>query len=471
MEMYIFKSALCLVSFFVFYKALLENTSLHSFKRFYLLLAVLVSFIIPIITFTSYEEIETATSLANLLVVNSETAIESQFNYIGITLWTIYGLGVLFFGIKFVRNLGTMIYKIRGNPKMRSRNIINVLLAEPIVPHTFFHFIFFNRENFESGEIPQEVIDHELTHAREKHSFDILLIELCLVVCWFNPLFHYMKRAIKLNHEFLADRSVLKTGTDTTNYQKTLLAFSSNVSTPQLANSINYSFIKKRFTVMKTKTSRRAAWWRSLLLLPLLAIVLFSFSSREIMPVETNDLTEDEIVQTSATREEMKEYNRLAKKYNAMTAGNMNIKQKDLKRMEYIYHKMSPKQKADAEPFPVNLPPPPPPPPAPEIEEIPNPNPAPNAEGAPKPVKVVAGVNDGDLAVPPPPPPPEPEPVLDHIIRMAKNGATFYYEGEKISSDRAIALIKANDQLHVQSSSSNSGKPVVKISTKPIKLN
>ena len=141
MEMYIFKSALCLVSFFVFYKALLENTSLHSFKRFYLLLAVLVSFIIPIITFTSYEEIETATSLANLLVVNSETAIESQFNYIGITLWTIYGLGVLFFGIKFVRNLGTMIYKIRRNPKMRSRNIINVLLAEPIVPHTFFHFI------------------------------------------------------------------------------------------------------------------------------------------------------------------------------------------------------------------------------------------------------------------------------------------------------------------------------------------
>ncbi|KAA3625721.1 MAG: hypothetical protein DWP94_00295 [Flavobacterium sp.] len=470
MEMYILKSALCLATFFVFYKALLENTSLHSFKRFYLLLAVLVSFIIPFITFSSYQEIETATDLTDLLVVDPETHIESQYNYIGITLWTIYGLGVLFFGIKFLRNLSTMIYKIRRNPKKRSRNIINVLLTEQIVPHTFFHFIFFNRRRFEAGEIPQQVIDHELTHAREKHSLDILLIELCLVVFWFNPLFHYMKRAIKLNHEFLADRSVLKTGTDTTDYQKTLLAFSSNASTPQLANSINYSFIKKRFTVMKTKTSRRATWWRSMLLLPLLAIVLFSFSSREIIPIETDDLMEDEILQTSATREEMREYTRLAKKYNAMTNGNMNIKQKDLKRMEYIYHKMSPKQKADAEPFPVNLPPPPPP--APEIADVPNPNAAPKAVEAPKPVKVIAGVNDNDPNLPPPPPPPpEPEPVLDHIIRMAKKGATFYYEGEKISSDKAISLIKANDQLNVHSSSSNSGKPVVKITTKPIKLN
>lgn len=563
MEMYILRSALCLAIFFVFYKALLENTSLHSFKRFYLLLSVVISFSIPFITFTTYREIEPSAALQLLEPEASAVTLETQVNSLGMALWIIYVAGAMFFLLKFIGNLGNMISKIRRNPKQRSRNIFYVLLNETIVPHTFFSYIFFNRQNFKSGSIPQEVIEHERTHARERHSLDILLIEICLIVFWFNPLFHFVKKAIKLNHEFLADRSVLKTGTDTTVYQKTLLAYSSNACSPQLAHSINYSLFKKRFTVMKTNTSRSAASLRTFLLIPLVLLVLYGFTDRQTIYTQPDELTTEVSVktqakkillmvagkkvslnnkqvtpnefatsldkitaawtdreidsfkwdifldkadngvlnalhleylktrlakinpnanwipasrlnsaQTSATREEMKEYNRLAKKYNAMTDDNMNIKQKDLKRMEYIYHKMSPKQKTDAEPFPVNLPPPPPPPPAPENAEIPNPNPAPNAVGAPKPVKVVAGVNDGDLAVPPPPPPPpKPEPVLDHIIRMAKNGATFYYEGEKISSDRAIALIKANDQLNVQSSTSNSGKPVVKISTKPIKLN
>jgi bla regulator protein BlaR1 len=561
MEMYILKSALCLAIFFVFYKALLENTSLHSFKRFYLLLAILVSFIIPFITITTYQEIGTAAALTDLSVVDSAVTIETQFNYIGMTLWIIYGLGVLFFGIKFLRNLGSMINKIRRNPKQRSRSIFYVLLNEQIVPHTFFSYIFFNKQSFKTGAIPQEVIAHERTHAREKHSLDVLLMEICHIVFWFNPLFYFFKKAIKLNHEFLADRSVLKTGTDTTLYQKTLLAYSSNACSPQLAHSINYSLFKKRFTVMKTNTSRSAASLRTFLLIPLVLMLLYSFTDRQTIYTQPDAITTSDSVeshaqkillmvtgkevslnsnkvavnefasyldkftaswtdkeiknfkwdifldkadngvlnalhkeylktrlaktnsnshwipanrlnsaQTSATREEMKEYTRLAKKYNAMTDGNLNIKQKELKRMEYIYHKMSPKQKANAEPFPVNLPPPPPP--APEIADVPNPDAAPKAVEAPKPVKVKAGVNDNDPNLPPPPPPPsEPEPVLDHIIRMAKKGATFYYEGEKISSDKAISLIKANDQLNVHSSSSNTGKPVVKITTKPIKLN
>jgi hypothetical protein len=457
MEIYVLKSALCLAIFFVFYKAFLESTSVHHFKRFYLLASVLISLGIPFITFTTYVETPVVSTISNISILETGTVVEDRLNYSAIVLWTIYGLGVIYFGLKFIGNLRSMIWKIRSNPKRRSHRIINVLLSEKVVPHTFFNYIFFNKERFENHEIPAEVIEHEETHAREKHSLDILIIELCRVVFWFNPLFYYIRHSVKLNHEFLADRSVLKSGADTGAYQKTLLAYSSNASSPQLANSINYSFIKKRFTVMKTKTSKRGIWIRSFLILPLLAIALYSFSSRELVPVEEKVISENISIQQSATREEMKEYTELAKKYNAMPKEERIVKLKDLKRLEYIYNKMSPKQKANAEPFPECIPPPPPP--APD---------APDRPDAPKEVRVMKGVNDTDVNIPPPPGPPPyiSEDPIDHINRMAGENAAFLYENKRITSDEAIALLKANSDLNIETQFFDKSNPIVKISKK-----
>jgi hypothetical protein len=131
------------------------------------------------------------------------------------------------------------------------------------------------------------VLLHEQAHAYEKHSLDLLFIELMQIVFWFNPFIYLIKHSIKLNHEFLADRAVLNNGIETYYYQNILLAFSSNAGPPQLANSINYSSIKKRFTVMKTQTSKRAIWLRSIFLLPLLAILIYGFSTKEIIEIES----------------------------------------------------------------------------------------------------------------------------------------------------------------------------------------
>src|SRR5690606_7076485 len=116
-----------------------------------------------------------------------------------------------------------------------------------------------------------------------------ILIELLQVIFWFNPFIYLIKHSIKLNHEFLADHAVLKQGTETLKYQSLLLAFSSNASEPQLANAINYSSIKKRFTVMKTHTTKKALWLRSLILLPLLAVLIYSFSERKVVEKETSE--------------------------------------------------------------------------------------------------------------------------------------------------------------------------------------
>ncbi len=132
----------------------------------------------------------------------------------------------------------------------------------------------------------------------------MLFVELLQVIFWFNPLIYFVKHSIKMNHEFLADQAVLNRGISASNYQHILLAFSSDAVESPLANAINYSstrhaigVIKKRFTVMKTQTSKRSIWLKSVLLLPILALTLYGFSEKkEVMkPLSNQNLSSDNI--------------------------------------------------------------------------------------------------------------------------------------------------------------------------------
>ncbi|WP_246136884.1 M56 family metallopeptidase [Gillisia hiemivivida] len=285
--MYLLKSAACLAILLLFYKFLLEKENMHGFKRFYLLMSALVAIVIPLITIKTYVE-PTSENLNSFIYsseVSPEIVVESS-DYFPYIFFGIYLLGVLFFSIKFFRNLRSLIIKIRTNPKLKSNSFINVLLSEEIQPHTFFSYIFFNKEKYLQNEIPKDVKIHEEAHARQKHSLDVLFIELFQIIFWFNPLLFILKDAVKLNHEFLADKEVIKNGISTSGYQQTLLEYSSRDLQCDLVNPINYSSIKKRFTVMKTKTSRKTVWVRSLLLLPLAATLFYGFSTKEVIEKE-----------------------------------------------------------------------------------------------------------------------------------------------------------------------------------------
>ncbi len=290
MFIFLVKFTACLAILLLFYKVILERESMHHFKRFYLLGALVASFIIPNIVFTEYVEIaqNTVTQYTQIGHFVTEPAIEqpvaqkSPINWEA-TLWFVYGIGVLGFGFRFIKHLVQIWLRIRKNPKFKNNFITKVLLAQSLPPHTFFSYIFLNKKEFEACNIPKEVLLHEETHAKQRHSLDILLIELAQVILWFNPLIYLLKSSIKLNHEFLADSEVVNTSNNHTQYQNTLLSYLSNDSFNKhqsigIANAINYSSIKKRFTVMKTKTSKKSIVLRSFLLLPLIALLLFGFT-------------------------------------------------------------------------------------------------------------------------------------------------------------------------------------------------
>jgi hypothetical protein len=369
----------------------------------------------------------------------------------------IYFIGVAFFTFRFSKNLSAILLKIKRNPTFKTLSYINVLLRDHVIPHTFFNYIFLNKSSYDAKDIPAEVLFHEQTHASQKHSLDVLFIEVLQIIFWFNPLIYVTKSSIKLNHEFLADEAVLSKGIEPSYYQKLLLVFSSNTPSPHLANSINYSLIKKRFTVMKTQTSKSKVWIRSFLLLSLLAILIFSFSTTKEIEKESKERIE-KTIQEGASKEQVNEYNKLAKKYNDLDPSNMRIKKSDVDRLTYLYNLMLDKQRKNAVPFP-NFPPlPPAPDKAPEPMRVVK---GVNNTGAnippppPKATKVVKGVNDTEANIPPPPPkaPKATTPVKDpikEIENLAKEGAQFYlYEegphfkdGRKITKEKAIEVLK-----------------------------
>ncbi len=469
MLLFVLKSSACLAVFMIFYKLCLEKTSAHTFKRFYLIGVILISISIPLITFTEYIELS-KTDFENALPIEVTDQSKTFYDILPVILWSIYVLGLIIFLFRFFKNIYRLFQKIKTNPKLKSENFINVLLNDLIIPHTFLNYIFLNKTKYENKLIPDEVLLHEQIHAKQKHALDILFVELFQILFWFNPLLYFIKKDIKLNHEFLADHAVLKQGIDSSTYQKTLLTFSSPNSfrdnqNQQIVNAINYSLIKKRFTVMKTKTSKTIIWLRSLIILPLLAILIYSFSNKAI--IETENTTEQSVYQKKATQKEIAEYNRLAKKYNN-PQGRVIIKNKEVERLNYIYRVMTVEQRKKAEPFPV-FPPPPPVPGEPSklrgVVEVPAPEPTPvkvvEVREVPAPVEVREVVE-----VPPPPPPPKSP--LEHVKDMAKKGAKFYYNKKEISSKKAISILTKNKNISITTNHSNDNDYVVQLSTKPI---
>ena len=354
MELYILKFSACLLIFLTFYKFVLEKENMHVFKRFFLLGALVLAIVIPLVTFTQYVEptsLTFDTLFQDIPKTNNFVETETSTSYLPYILWSIYSIGVLLFGFKFVRNLYRLNYKITHNPKQRYYKFTHVLLKDLIVPHTFFNYIFFNKTKFEANDIPEEVFWHEQTHANQKHSIDVLFIEALQVLLWFNPLIYIIKHAIKLNHEFLADQGVLQKGINTNRYQEIILAFSSNAVQPQLANAINYSLIKKRFTVMKTKTTKRGIWLRSLILLPLLAFMLYSFSETKIVEKDIAEATDIVLQDTTnnegATEAMMTEYMAFAENLEEKELefkNSINFKGK-LNRAVVIYDMMTTEQR------------------------------------------------------------------------------------------------------------------------------
>ena len=451
MILYLLKSAGCLALFLAFYHLVLEREKMHNFNRFYLLGSVLFSFLAP--TFVIYIEAipKIIASTHSINYSTLETPIEKSINYT-LILTSIYFIISSVFAFRFGRNLFKIIRKIKKNKHQKLDYATLVLVNDKILPHSFLNYIFINKEEYISDKIEPELLTHELTHVTQKHTIDILIMEFLLILFWINPLFIILKKAIQLNHEFLADNKVIATYKNTSQYQHLLLGKAAWNNEYYLASNLNYSLTKKRLTMMTTKSSNSKILIKKLAIIPLLAGFIFLFAKRveaknvnsdlkinELNLEQSNDTIPSNLAikyeKLSATKAEIREYKSLLAKGKK----NNIFKQKDVLKMQYLYNVMSEKQKGSVENVFKLIPPPP--------------------------LPIKTGQKKNNFKTPPPP-----ISALDYVIKMAKKDATFYFETKEITSDKAIELLKKNKHLNIDTRSKDLKSPIVKISKNPITI-
>ncbi|MDI1304351.1 MAG: M56 family metallopeptidase [bacterium] len=267
---FLIKSSITLFVLLAVYHLFLEKEKIHIFNRFYLLFSLVFSMVIPFITIEIIQEVvQRPVNAGSIQILQGSAIAVEETNYFEIGLWSLYLLVTILLAIRFISNITKISSKIKSKTPIAYKNAKLILVPEKTLPHTFLNTIFINETEYNNRKIEAELYTHELTHVSQKHTLDILFIEILKTLFWFNPIFIFYKKAIQLNHEFLADEKVVTSYNNVPFYQSLLLS-KANVNQPfYLASNLNYLITKKRLIMMTKTTSKTKSLLKKIALIPL----------------------------------------------------------------------------------------------------------------------------------------------------------------------------------------------------------
>ena len=311
---YILKSAACLAVFYLFYKLLMSRDTFHRFNRFALLGLLVLSSVLPLVEVSVNEPVgvqETMLTLEQLLLLaDVEEGQETVVAQPATALWVrvallVYLAGIVFFAVRNLWSLGRLgallrrgrVERVSDYLPGRAEHVRLVVHDRDIAPFSWMRYIVLSRKDLE--ENGREILIHELAHIRNRHSWDLLLADLCIFVQWFNPAAWLLKQELQTLHEYEADDTVLREGVDARKYQMLLIKKAVGTRLYSMANSFNHSSLKKRITMMLKEKSNPWARVKYLYVLPLAALAVTAFARPEVSAVtdeissaKVNDLAE-----------------------------------------------------------------------------------------------------------------------------------------------------------------------------------
>ena len=301
---YILKSSLCLALFYLFYRLLLSKETFHRFNRIALLGVMLISCLLPLVRVT----VDRATVVNTSVMLVEEDMLMYPWEMQTVVqeeaafpwrewLVAVYLLGIFFFLLRNLWSLVRMLYLIRHSRCRQMENGICLVIHQAgFAPFSWMKYIVISQTDLD--ENGTDILIHEEAHIRNRHSLDLLLVELCVWLQWFNPAAWLLKQELQNVHEYEADEAVLRQGIDAKRYQMLLIKKAVGARLYSIANSFNHSSLKKRITMMIRKKSNPWARAKYLYVLPLAAVTVAAFARPEISEpldeissVKVNDLS------------------------------------------------------------------------------------------------------------------------------------------------------------------------------------
>ena len=349
---YILKSSVCLVLFYLFFRLLLSKETFHRFNRMALLGVLFFSLLIPCIEVTTRHQVEVQQAVLSieqlLLMAELETtpanvgAVQetSAISWVQIVL-LVYWAGILFLACRNIYSLICLFRLVHsGKHEKLEKGVTLVVHNQEIAPFSWMKYIVISRKDLE--ENGREILIHEMAHIHHRHSVDLLVADICIFFQWFNPGAWLLKQELQNIHEYEADETVINEGVNAKEYQLLLIKKAVGTRLYSMANSFNHSKLKKRITMMLKEKSNPWARLKYLYVLPLAAIAVTAFARpeisekvEEISAVKVNDLAEivekkseenvvKELVDTTKNKVVVVGY-RTEKKDSVLTSGKKKV--------------------------------------------------------------------------------------------------------------------------------------------------
>jgi hypothetical protein len=279
---YFIKCFVCSAILYLYYLLALRNKKFHYYNRFYILLSLLLSIALPLLRlqlFTFHSNSDKAVHMMHLIYEGNteQLTINTQQDT---NWWPIISVAFIIICVIHAISLIARIIELNQLKKkypvtqLGEIDFINTDLSQ--APFSFIKNLFWRNDINLEETASKQILQHEITHITQKHSYDKLFMQALLCFYWMQPFFWLFRKELYMVHEFIADENAV--GNDAQAFATMLLSNNFNKQVFSPAQSFSYSPIKRRLIMITTSKQSRFSYVRRLLVLPVLAITVLLFS-------------------------------------------------------------------------------------------------------------------------------------------------------------------------------------------------
>lgn len=269
---YLLEANLYLAVFYGAYRLLLHKETFYAANRFFLIFSTLMAFGLPLLQIGYLHQlfesqIDPAVT-SNLIDTNSN---DSKLQLLRTTIYTLYCGIAVSFSLKLIRDIYRIFALSKRSAHYQKDKVTYIHLKQNNPAFSFFNLLFIPSDI--AGK--ETILKHELVHIRQRHSLDIIFFEIVQILNWFNPIIYFLKKDIKLLHEYIADEQTTLKEIGKYDYALFLIKNSFGMEANPLSNHIfNQSILKQRINMLNKEKSTGRARLKLLFALPIVAAML-----------------------------------------------------------------------------------------------------------------------------------------------------------------------------------------------------
>jgi len=303
---YLAEANIYLAVFYLAYRLFLTKETYYQLTRGYLLFGCVVSFILPVLQIGALKPVQTTVAktvnytIPQKAITDYDTRefqvpqeiVQAPLNVPAIKdapvaksnpevakqpltpqdylLYTYLTGAFVLFSILIAR-LYALFKLIRNAQRIDRGNHQEIYLPDSNAAFSFFNYLFIGTD----AQGADTIIRHELVHIRQKHSVDIIFLELLKIVNWFNPFVYLLQNSLKTVHEYIADEQTAAYETNAIAYSSFLVNNAYGASGSSITHSfLNHNLLKKRIIMLNQQRSGSLARLKYLVTLPICAALL-----------------------------------------------------------------------------------------------------------------------------------------------------------------------------------------------------